>query len=167
MARDALPRGWSIELFQVDRDLDGVMAVDEASFVNPWTRDMFLWEAHHSDVSRLFVCRDAAGTVVAYCATWVVFDELHINNLAVLPAWRRRGVAAALLSVVLESARRAGASRATLEVRESNAAAIALYAAFGFVPRGRRPRYYAKPEEDALILWRETGPGSVETPRDE
>jgi ribosomal-protein-alanine N-acetyltransferase len=151
MARDALPRGWSIELFQVDRDLDGVMAVDEASFVNPWTRDMFLWEAHHSDVSRLFVCRDAAGTVVAYCATWVVFDELHINNLAVLPAWRRRGVAAALLS----------------EVLASNAAAIALYTAFGFVLRGRRPRYYAKPEEDALILWRETGPGSVETPRDE
>ena len=46
---------------------------------------MFEWEARHSDVARVFVCRTADGLVVAYCAVWLIFDELHINNLAVLP----------------------------------------------------------------------------------
>lgn len=168
MSRDrGLPNGWSLAPFDVDRDLEGVLAVDTASFVNHWTREMFLWEAHHSDVARVFVCRDHAARVVAYCATWVIFDELHINNLAVLPELRRQGIAAALLSHVLAAARQEGATRATLEVRASNAPAIALYIAFGFEARGRRPRYYTNPVEDALILWRETGPGLVETPRSE
>lgn len=164
---DRLPPGWTIGPIDLERDLDGVLEVDEASFVNHWTREMFLWEARHSDVARLFVCRDGAGAVIAYCAAWVIFDELHINNLAVRPEWRRRHVAAALLADVLAACGREGALRATLEVRASNAPAIALYATFGFEPRGRRPRYYTNPEEDALILWRETAPGSVETPGDE
>lgn len=156
----------TIALFDLDRDLDGVMAVDAASFVNHWTREMFLWEARNSDVARVFVARDER-EVVAYCAVWVIFDELHINNLAVLPEWRRRGVARRLLTAVLAAGREEGAVRATLEVRESNLPAIALYTAFGFEPRGRRPRYYTQPEEDALILWLEGPAGSVETPRDE
>jgi ribosomal-protein-alanine N-acetyltransferase len=76
-------------------------------------------------------------------------------------------VARALLLEVLDAARREGATRATLEVRASNAAALELYAGLAFEQRGRRPRYYTNPEEDALILWRDTAPGSVETPGDE
>ena len=164
---DVAPAGVTVSPFDVDRDLDGVMAVDAASFVNHWTREMFLWEARNSDVARVFVARDEGGVVVAYCAVWVIFDELHINNLAVLPAWRRRGVARALLVEVLAAARREGATRATLEVRASNTPALELYGGFGFEQRGCRPRYYTNPEEDALVLWRETAPGSVETPGDE
>lgn len=149
------------------RDLDGVLGVDAASFVNPWTREMFTWEAEHSDVARVFVARTPEGVVVAYCAVWVIFDELHVNNLAVLPTWRRQGVARRLLDEVLSAAVREGATRATLEVRASNAAALGLYMGFGFEVRGRRPNYYTNPVEDALILWRETGPGSVETPGNE
>ncbi len=149
------------------RDLDGVLGVDAASFVNPWTREMFTWEAEHSDVARVFVARTPEGVVVAYCAVWVIFDELHVNNLAVLPTWRRQGVARRLLDEVLSAAAREGATRATLEVRASNAAALGLYMGFGFEVRGRRPNYYTNPVEDALILWRETGPGSVETPGNE
>lgn len=154
---------WVVESFDAERDLEGVLAVDQASFVNHWTRDMVLREVRHSPVSRIFVCR-AEGEVVGYCATWLLCDEIHINNLAVLPAWRRRGIGRTLLTHVLRVGRQQGARRATLEVRESNQAALALYHAVGFVVCGRRPRYYTNPVEDALILWLESAPGVLETP---
>mgnify|MGYP002079357704 CR=1 FL=1 len=110
-AAERLPAGLEIDRLDVARDLDGVLAVDAASFVNHWTREMFLWEAEHSDVARVFVCRTAAGMVVAYCAVWLIFDELHVNNLAVLPDWRRRGVARGLLRAVLAAARREGGEK--------------------------------------------------------
>lgn len=139
---------------QLDVDLDGICAVDAASFTNPWTRDMYLWEARHSDVARLFVAEAGTAGIVAYCSAWIVFDELQINNLAVMPDWRRRGVAHRVLAAVFAAARHEGATKATLEVRASNAPAIALYERLGFVRSGTRPGYYTHPEEDALILWR-------------
>lgn len=156
------------DVMDIERDLDGILAVDEASFVNHWTREMFEWEAKHSDVARVFVCREGDPlAVVAYCAVWLIFDELHINNLAVLPAWRRRGVASRLVEYVLRAGAAAGAVRATLEVRASNHPAIALYERFGFREHGRRARYYTNPVEDALILWREPEAGLLETPGNE
>jgi ribosomal-protein-alanine N-acetyltransferase len=143
----------TIETMDLARDLDGILAVDAASFSNPWTRDMFVWEARHSDVARLFVYRSADHGVIAYCAVWHIFDELHINNLAVLPAWRRRGLASELLRHTLGRAVAAGARRATLEVRASNVAARQLYERFGFRPAGVRKGYYTNPCEDAVILW--------------
>lgn len=144
------------------RDLEGILAVDAATFERPWTRAMYEWEWTHSDVARFYVAR-SAGTVVAYCAGWVIFDELHINNLAVDPAWRRRGVAGALLTFVLESAAVEGATRATLEVRRSNEAARRLYERFGFAFAGVRTAYYREPVEDALVLWRGGARGSGQT----
>jgi ribosomal-protein-alanine N-acetyltransferase len=93
--------------------------------------------------------------IVAYCAVWIIFDELHINTLAVHPRWRRQGVASQLLTHVLDDAVQKGAEKATLEVRRSNEAARRLYAALGFSEAGVRRNYYASPEEDALILWRD------------
>jgi ribosomal-protein-alanine N-acetyltransferase len=93
----------------------------------------------------------------------VIFDELHINNLAVDPAWRRRGVAGALLTFVLASAAAEGATRATLEVRRSNEPARRLYERFGFAFAGVRTAYYREPVEDALVLWRGAPPGSGQT----
>ena len=153
-----------LELTRADcaRDLDGILAVDAATFERPWTRDMYVWEATHSDVARFYVARDAAA-VVAYCAGWVIFDELHINNLAVDPTWRRRGVASALLRFVLAEAQDEGAKRATLEVRRSNEPARRLYERFGFAFAGVRAGYYREPVEDALVLWRNGPPGSGQT----
>jgi ribosomal-protein-alanine N-acetyltransferase len=141
-----------IELMSLERDLEGILAVDQACFTSPWTPDMFTWEARNSDVARLYVCREG-GAVVGYCAVWHVFDELHVNNLAVLPAHRRRGVAGVLLRYALGAAVGQGARRATLEVRASNAAARALYERFGFRVSGVRKAYYTNPQEDAVILW--------------
>lgn len=137
------------------RDLDGILALDALCFHRPWTRDDY--ERELADPARcfLYVARDAEAQIVAYCSFWRIFDEVHVNNFAVHPAWRRQGLGRTLLARVLAEAAAIGAPRATLEVRASNVPAIALYEAGGFVRVGRRPGYYTHPIEDALILWRE------------
>ncbi len=144
---------WVIEPVTTDADHDQILAVEEASFTNPWTREMYLAELQHRDVSFIYVARDRQGTVVGFCAFWRVHDELHINNIAVDPAHRREGVASSLLTAVLRDGAQAGASRATLEVRQSNTVARQLYERFGFTVAGIRRGYYTHPDEDALVLW--------------
>jgi len=144
-------------------DLEAVLAIEAASFTNPWTREMYLAEFDNVGVSFFYVARDAAGVIVGFCSVWRVLDELHINNLAVDPTHRRQGIGAALLTFVLREAEKFGVRRATLEVRPSNEAARLLYARHGFSAAGVRRAYYSNPVEDALVLWREdltTPPGS-------
>src|SRR6187397_2383341 len=136
-------------------DVDAVMALEAASFTNPWARDTFLWELANSDVTRAYVLRTDGGRIPAFCLCWVIFDELHINTLAVAPECRRQGLATALLRDTFKEAVSAGARKATLEVRESNTAALELYRRLGFQVAARRPGYYSKPDEDGLILWQE------------
>ena len=138
-----------------DADIDAVVALETESFTNPWSRDTLVWELRNSDVTRAYLLRDDGGRVIAFCVCWVIFDELHINTLAVAASARRQGVASALLRHVIADAVVSGATKATLEVRASNLAAISLYERLGFHVAATRPRYYVKPEEDALILWRE------------
>lgn len=135
--------------------VDEIVALEQASFTNPWTRETLIWELRNSDVTRVYVVRGDGGAVVAFCACWIIFDELHINTLAVAPAERRRGIATLLLHRVLGEAAAAGARKATLEVRASNQAALLLYQRLGFRVTAVRERYYTQPEEDALILWRD------------
>ena len=94
----------------------------------------------------------AEGGVVAFACAHIVADELMINDLAVDASARRRGIGSGLLRHLIEGARIRGCRRASLEVRPSNAAARALYAALGFEAVGRRPGYYADTGEDALLL---------------
>jgi [ribosomal protein S18]-alanine N-acetyltransferase len=143
-------------------DLGGLLAVEEASFLNPWTREMYLAELDNPGVSYLFVAKDEEGQVVGFCGFWRVVDELHINNLAVLPACRRQGIASKILNRVFAEGRKVGAGRATLEVRRSNEIARRLYERFGFTVAGVRRGYYRQPEEDALVLWREGLPEAVD-----
>jgi ribosomal-protein-alanine N-acetyltransferase len=152
---------WTIEPITPEQDLDIVLEVENESFTNPWTREMYLWELQNSDVSHVFVLRTESERVAAFCSFWLVFDELHINNLAVRPKCRGQGMATALLNNVLEHGERVGARRATLEVRRSNEPARRLYEGLGFEVAGIRPGYYTNPTEDALILWRKP-PGPVD-----
>src|SRR5262249_53365415 len=99
--------------------------------------------------------KDPEGRMVGFCSFWRIFDEVHINNLAVAPAFRRAGVATALLTRVLKEGAQLGATRATLEVRRSNDAARRLYERFRFAEAGVRHGYYTHPVEDALVLWRQ------------
>ncbi|MCA1561144.1 MAG: GNAT family N-acetyltransferase, partial [Acidobacteria bacterium] len=83
------------------RDLDAIVAIEEMSFTNPWTRQMFAGEVESSEISRVYVLRTPQEPVAAFCFCWVILDELHINSLAVRPALRRQRLATRLLDFVL------------------------------------------------------------------
>jgi [ribosomal protein S18]-alanine N-acetyltransferase len=144
-----------IEPMGGDDDLAGVLEVENESFTNPWTREMYSWELQNRSVCHIFVVRTPDCTVAGFCAFWLVFDEIHINNVAIRPKFRGRGIGTALLHHVLAEARNLGARRATLEVRASNDGARRLYDRLGFYVAGTRRNYYSHPVEDALILWRD------------
>ena len=144
-----------IERVSDESDVDAIVALEAESFTNPWTRETLLWELRNSDVTHIYVLRMEDGAPTAFCVCWMIFDELHINTIAVAPAHRRRGLATTLLRHVLGDAAARGVTRATLEVRASNVAALQLYERLGFRVTATRARYYTQPEEDALILWRD------------
>ena len=146
-----------VERISSPADLDGVLEIEEASFVNPTTRDWYESELQRPDVCFLFALRTPEYPVAGFCAFWKVVDQIHINNLAVRPELRGHGLGALLLERVLEEAARLGAPHATLEVRRSNAAARRLYERAGFELAGVRTSYYTNPIEDALILSRAGG----------
>jgi [ribosomal protein S18]-alanine N-acetyltransferase len=144
-----------IEAVTTAEQIDEVLVIEEAAFTSPWTRAMYLAELENQGVSFCFLAKEDDGRAVGFCSVWRVADELHINNLAVLPDFRRSGIGSALLRYVLQHGAEWGAVRATLEVRQSNDAARVLYERFGFTVAGVRRAYYSKPVEDALVLWRE------------
>lgn len=133
-------------------DLDGVLDVERTSFNNPTTREWYEGELRRPDVCFIYVLRTAEEAVAGFCALWLVAGQAHINNLAVRPALRGRGLGRFLLDEVLRQVRALGADSATLEVRRSNDAALALYRGAGFRQAGVRVEYYAQPIEDALVL---------------
>jgi ribosomal-protein-alanine N-acetyltransferase len=143
-----------VRLEREDDLLDGVLKIDAESFLKPWTRAMYVSEAGNRDTSHVYVLSTADGSVAAYCAFWLVVDEVHIHNLATRPLYRRQGFGAALIRHALRVGRSRGAHRATLEVRVSNRAARELYTRLGFLEGLVRMAYYTKPVEDALVLWR-------------
>jgi ribosomal-protein-alanine N-acetyltransferase len=152
-ARPGDKPAWTVRRAATEADLQDVEALQQKTFTNPWNADSIRWELENTDVARLYLLQDANGRTIAYCACWVVFDELHINSLAVDPEYRRRGAARHLLRHVMGEAAAAGATSATLEVRASNQAARQLYEGLAFSVEGVRRDYYRDPREDALILW--------------
>lgn len=130
-------------------DLAAVTALESDSFSNSWMPEA-LAEMLQSNVTCLYIARDPPGNIVAFCACWVIGDELHINTLAVARMHRRKRIATRLLRFVLETT---GVERATLEVRRSNTAALNLYEGLGFRTTAVREGYYVNPDEDGLILW--------------
>ena len=132
-------------------DLEEVLAIEGASFSMPWSRGAFLYEMEQNRVARCWVMREA-GRLVGYLCLWEVADELHITNIAVHPATRRRGIGRALLRTVLDEASGRGLRLVVLEVRPSNHEARTLYESFGFRVVGRRRGYYYDTGEDALVM---------------
>ena len=90
--------------------------------------------------------------MVGFVIFWIVHDELHVLNVATAPEHRNRGVARTVLEAALEQGRRKRCTLATLEVRRSNSAALALYRDFNFRPVGIRPNYYVDEGEDAIVM---------------
>lgn len=130
-------------------DLDAIMSIEEQSFVQPWSRGLFSQEL--AQPSRGYLVAEHDGDLVGYGGIMVVGDDAHLLTVAVDPHLRRGGIASRLMAALVALARRRGARHVTLEVRESNQAARALYDKFGFQPAGRRKGYYAT--EDAVVMW--------------
>jgi ribosomal-protein-alanine N-acetyltransferase len=126
-----------------------VHAIERAAFSDPWSARDFQ-ECVASDV--VFLVAAAPEGVAGYVIAQDAADEGEILNLAVTPSRHRIGIGRALVERVLATLAGRGVQRVFLEVRESNAAARALYAALGFQEVGRRPRYYRRPVEDAIVL---------------
>ncbi len=132
-------------------DIDGVLAVEQQSFMTPWSREGFVNEMSN-ELSYYLVMVDA-GKIIGYAGMWLIVDEAHVTNVAILPTYRGQGLGDKLMSALLEHAKNRGAVRMTLEVRASNAVAQGLYSKFGFISQGRRRNYYTDTKEDALIMW--------------
>jgi ribosomal-protein-alanine acetyltransferase len=132
-------------------DLDALTRLEEASFKDPWPREMLEGELAHPRALLLTATRGEAGPVVGYAALRQAADEAELLRLAVDPRERRAGVARALVAAGLERLRRQDIQVCFLEVRVDNEPAIQLYRTLGFGTAGRRKAYY-RDGTDALIL---------------
>jgi ribosomal-protein-alanine N-acetyltransferase len=133
--------------------LKEMAALERRCFSTPWTEAMLEQELYQDTASYL-VAEDESGRVLGYAGLHVVLDEGYIDNVAVLPDYRRQGIARRLIEVFCRFGE-ANLAFLTLEVRASNEAAIALYEHLGFAPVGHRKAYYEKPKEDAVLMTRQ------------
>ncbi len=131
-------------------ELDAVALLERQIFSDAWSKEAFAEELN-SPFSELFTARREE-ELAGYLALRCVLDEGEITNVAVNPAFRRLGCGKLLLEQAFTVAKRRELSTLMLEVRKSNAPAIALYQSFGFVKVGERRNYYHDPLEDALLM---------------
>lgn len=142
-----------------EHDLLEVVEMEESTGLSRWG-----WAAYYAElqgdnkhlmlVARLPVAhaRRHFPGLAGYIVARIGADELHINNVAVRDGHRRRGIGRSLLDHIIAEGRRAGVTRAFLELRAGNSAALALYKSSGFSVTSRRVRYYSDPVEDALVM---------------
>ena len=131
-------------------DVDGVAAVEAATFPHPWSRDAFVSEM--KNVAARYLVAEQDGAIIGYAGAWIIIDESHITNIAVLDQYRGQGIGRRLTAGLMQYLSNLGAAYATLEVRKSNAVAQNLYVSLGFIKLGVRKRYYEDNGEDALIM---------------
>lgn len=131
-------------------DVDGVAAVEAATFPTPWSRDAFVSEM--KNVAARYLVAEKDGVIIGYAGAWIILDESHITNIAVLDGHRGQGIGRKLTHGLLQYLSNLGAAYATLEVRKSNVVAQSLYVSLGFIKLGVRKRYYEDNGEDALIM---------------
>ena len=136
-----------------EAQLEQIQAIERQCFSCPWTLDQL--RSQLSDDRHVFLAAVAEnGAVVGYVGMMFVLDEGYISNVAVAPAYRRQGVADALIAALMRRAEELALAFVTLEVRAGNEPAKSLYAKHGFVPVGRRKNYYDLPKEDAILMTR-------------
>ena len=141
--------------------LDGVVAVEEACFPIPWTREDFLREITTNQMA-IYRVALVDGQVAGFAGMWHIINEGHVTNIAVREEYRGHKLGERLLLSLFDAARGKEMIGITLEVRMGNAPAQALYAKHGFKAEGIRKKYYAETGEDAIIMWKYF-PGPAET----
>jgi [ribosomal protein S18]-alanine N-acetyltransferase len=133
-------------------DLHKILEIESKSFATPWTYDAFYNELHTNQFAH-YVVAEVDDEIIGYCGLWVIIDEGHITNIAILPEYRGKGLGEKLLVAVMDTAKSLGAETLTLEVRVSNNVAKGLYRKLGFQDGGIRKSYYTDNFEDALVMW--------------
>lgn len=133
--------------------IDGMTEVESLCFDDPWTRRAFEDELKNAAAVYITAVDEKDNSVVGYAGMWLMVDAADITNVAVHPKWRRQGMASQMLSLLVKIADEKGMDSITLEVRESNLSAKALYESLGFKVCGLRKRYY-RDRENAVIMTR-------------
>jgi [ribosomal protein S18]-alanine N-acetyltransferase len=134
------------------KDLKAVLRIEEAVFPQPWSHRLFVDELAQRS-SRAYRAAWVDSAIVGFAGQMFIDDESHVNNIAVDPAWQRRGLGAVILADLVRTALVRGSRHLTLEVRVGNDPAIALYQRFGMAPAGVRRNYYPVTGDDALVMW--------------
>lgn len=134
-------------------DLDQVLIIEREAFTTPWAEDAFVLEITKNQLARYLVA-EIDGKIVGYGGIWLILDEGHITNVAVLSKNRGQGVGNYLVEGLIEICLQSNISAMTLEVRKSNITAQNLYKKYGFTESGIRPKYYSDNNEDAIIMWK-------------
>lgn len=135
-----------------DRDVEAVSILNDTAFSMPWKPEDFLHLVQ--DENSLYYVAEEGDRIVGSLGVTNVLSEGNINNVVVDESYRGQGIATRMMDLLFEEGEKMGIVDYTLEVRVSNEAAIALYEKMGFVSEGIRPRFYEKPVEDAMIMWR-------------
>ncbi len=124
-----------------EKDIDQILRIEQECFAAPWSRESFENELRKNKFA-LYLVLEEEDKVIGYCGSWLIIDEIHITNIAILPEYRGRKLGEALLRKMMEIAKLEGANTMTLEVRVSNHVAISLYRKLGFQEGGIRKNYY-------------------------
>ena len=138
--------------YMKEEDIDQILEVEHASFATPWSREAFYNEIYNNKFA-VYIVLEEYQKIIGYVGAWVVIDEAHITNVAILPSYRGKKLGEALLRKMMTVAKDMGARSMTLEVRVTNNVAQSLYRKLGFQNGGIRKNYYTDNQEDALVMW--------------
>lgn len=133
-------------------DVEAVSIIEAKSFSMPWSAKDFAKLTE--DPNSLYLVAEKDGEIVGCCGVTNICGDGDINNVVVAQEYRGQGIASAMLKEMLLQGEAFGIENFTLEVRVSNAPAIHVYEKLGFVSEGIRPRFYERPVEDAMIMWK-------------
>lgn len=131
-------------------DIPDMVFIEEECFSTPWSRKSFAESLSHSPWH--FFVAVCENKIVAYGGVYLILDEGQISNIATLSAFRGKGIGRAVLDSIIKLCKDEGCERITLELRESNSVARALYESCGFAAVGKRPNFYSNPNETAILM---------------
>jgi len=144
-----------IENINIDKmtiyDLEEISRLEKEIFSAPWSKESLKYEIGYRTNSVAYKV-EYNKRIIAYTFSWIVLDEIHIGNFAVVKEFRKRGIGKYLLRYIIDKGKELGASFFYLEVRKSNKPAINLYKKEGFKTIGVRKNYYSDNNEDALVM---------------